>query len=132
MQGKERVFCLGFLSKGSSQASFNDFQHLKHRTRPTHGTVRRGCIWDIASGVPGSLEGRRVWEKGRRIVAKVSVTLSGLGGKPPSTAARMAAPEFGHIWSRRDRSRLAQGFNLVLPAPQTVQVPKGRLKFTHK
>src|SRR5436190_9991696 len=37
--------------------------------------------------------------------------------------------KFGHFWSRRDRSRLAQGFNLGFPAPETVQVPKGRLKF---
>ena len=52
---------------------------------------------------------------------------------PPSSDASgrasrswIAPPIFGP----EDRSRpLAQGFNLGFPAPETVQVPKGRLKF---
>ena len=38
-------------------------------------------------------------------------------------------PGVWRFWSRRDLSRLGQGFNLGFPAPETVQVPKGRLKF---
>ena len=48
-------------------------------------------------------------------------------GRPPGALPQ--ALEFGYSWSRRERSRLAQGFNLGFPAPETVQVPEGRLKF---
>ena len=48
-------------------------------------------------------------------------------GRPPGALPQ--ALEFGYSWSRRERSRLAQGFNLGFQAPETVQVPKGRLKF---
>src|SRR6266516_865746 len=46
-----------------------------------------------------------------------------------SLAPRDGENRVWRFWSRRDRSRLAEGFNLGFPAPETVQVPKGRLKF---